>query len=187
MRFGIIAVSIAVALMAGIGVLAEEEASIAQAKTAEAGNARPAMDPALGAIRVSSDWKKSVVLLVTEQERTMVELPELVDVPYGSDANWVPPEGYGKVGLWTELPPGRYVLIVASPGKQLVETGVDIIAGKEVWVNADLKPTASRINVSHPVDKIGPTWHKPELLKANIKWREVSAVQRLNRCAPGSG
>ena len=65
------------------------------------------MDPALGAIRVSADWKQTVFVLTTEREGTVVATPAPVDLPYGRDGNWEPPPGYGPVGFWMELEPGR--------------------------------------------------------------------------------
>lgn len=79
------------------------------------------------------------------------------------------------------------MLIAGSPGKRLAETAVEVLAGKEVWLNTDLEPEESRIKVSHPVEKIGPTWHKAELLKAGVKWRVPNSTQRVEKRPPGSG
>lgn len=132
----------------------------------------PRLDPALGAIRVSSDWQQTVFVLATERERTVVETPAPNSIPYGRDVDWKPPAGYGPVGFWTELKPGRYELIAASPGRQLAQATVEVTAGSEVWLNVKLEAAQSRIRISEPLVKVGPTWSKQELSKLDVKYRE---------------
>ena len=165
-----------IVLSAHLVVLALASCIAAQAQkhgaAARAGAGVPRLDPQLGAIRVSADWQQTVFILVTEQERTVVATPAPTALPYGSDANWEPPPGYGPVGFWTELKPGRDLLIAGSPGKQLAQAGVEVTAGKEVWLSAKLEADQSRIRISQPLEKIGPTWSKRELSKVEVKYRD---------------
>jgi len=130
------------------------------------------LDPTLGAIRVSADWKQTVFVVVTEHERTVMATPAPISLPYGREAGWKPPEGYGPVGFWTELKPGRYELLAASPGTQLAQATLEVTAGKELWLNAKLQADRSNIRISQPLEKIGPTWSKQELTKVKVKYRD---------------
>ena len=132
----------------------------------------PRLDPARGAIRVSTKWQQTVFVLVTERERTVVATPAPVRLPEGSMAGWEPPPGYGAVGFWMELEPGRYELRAGSPGKRLAKATVEVTAGTEVWLNGELGEEQSRIRVSQPLEKIGPTWDKQELVKADVKYND---------------
>ena len=130
------------------------------------------LDPALGAIRVSSDWQQTTFILLTEDDRTVVEIPTPIDLPYGSAAGWAPPPGYGPKGFWMELRPGRYTIMAGAPGKKLAQATLEVKTGKEIWLNAKLEGDQSKIRVSEPLEKIGPTWSKQELIKVKVKYRD---------------
>ena len=159
MRMIFVAPLFVLAMAAGIAAQAEPAAERAEAAR---------MDPALGAIRVSADWKQTVFVLTTERERTVVATPAPIALPHGIDGNWEPPPEYGPVGFWMELKPGRYELIAANPGKQLARAVVEVTAGKEVWLNAKLEPDQSRIRMTQPLDKIGPTLTKKMRMEMKI-------------------
>ena len=161
-------------LVAPLLVLAMAGGLVAQAQkqSATGPTEAPKMDPALGAIRVSAEWKQTVFVLVSERDQTVVATPAPAALLYGSDANWEPPPGYGLVGFWMELKPGRYELIAASPGKQLARTAVDVTADKEVWLNAKLTAEQSRIRISQPLEKIGPTLSKQKGMTLDVRYSD---------------
>ncbi len=131
-------------------------------------------DPNLGAIRASGSWRGTTFILVTGEGRG-VALPALVDVPYGSDANTVPPPDYGPKGFWMEIDPGKYTLIAAAPDKRKAQVNFEVGKGQEIWLRADLEPQKSKFAVSEPLDqKTGPTWSKRDLIPVlqKLRWRQ---------------